>query len=157
MESVSQSELKARLCIDRNLYVFLIDFYRSLKCNGRSDCRDGSDELKCPNACQSDNEYECSDDLCIPSNWLCGNKLYLVSFTHIQYCNYLTISKHFLDGRPDCPNDSDELYCTWNDALVQYIIDYLYVIIAVIAVIIVLTILVICIMRRIYRKTSRLH
>ncbi|XP_015437459.1 PREDICTED: basement membrane-specific heparan sulfate proteoglycan core protein [Dufourea novaeangliae] len=62
---------------------------KSYVCNGRLDCTDGSDEMRCsPHGCEP-NEYRCNNTQCVSKLWRC-------------------------DGDKDCADGSDEENCTPN-------------------------------------------
>lgn len=55
------------------------------KCDGDTDCSDGSDEANCNESCP-DNQFTCQNKQCISLSWRC-------------------------DGDDDCGDHSDETHC----------------------------------------------
>ena len=53
------------------------------KCDGRTDCHDGCDEVHCKLQMWKSNEYQCKNLNCVPTNAVC-------------------------DGQSDCLDDSDD-------------------------------------------------
>jgi hypothetical protein len=58
---------------------------REWKCDGDTDCSDGSDEANCNESCP-DNQFTCQNKQCISQSWRC-------------------------DGDDDCGDNSDENQC----------------------------------------------
>uniref|UniRef100_A0AAF5DGG6 DNA methyltransferase 1-associated protein 1 n=1 Tax=Strongyloides stercoralis TaxID=6248 RepID=A0AAF5DGG6_STRER len=110
---------------------------RSDRCNGVSDCVDGSDEDNC--GCDDDTQYKCASDLnsglskCIDKNLLCDGvrdcpqgddevNCKECRNPHAIYCPststcYPSIAR--CDGISHCPDNSDEMECSCEECSVH--------------------------------------
>jgi len=70
---------------------------RSLVCDGRSQCRDGSDEVDCPLVASP--TVQANILKCRSGTKLCKDGTECVSYSHV------------CDGEKDCKDGSDELGC----------------------------------------------
>lgn len=58
---------------------------RADKCDGITDCLDGSDEESCPSINCKENQFRCNDHKCILKSWVCGNGNCLSKFFCVNH------------------------------------------------------------------------
>ncbi|KAG0729589.1 Basement membrane-specific heparan sulfate proteoglycan core protein [Chionoecetes opilio] len=100
-------------------------------CDGKPDCKDASDEMRCnPNGCEP-NEFECDNRKCVLKTWLCDSDNDCGDLSDEKNCepsppgsqcrsneftcetNTQCIPKSFhCDGDVDCVDTSDEVGCS---------------------------------------------
>ncbi|RNA22802.1 low-density lipo receptor-related 2, partial [Brachionus plicatilis] len=94
------------------------------KCDGETDCRDGSDELNCPRRTCPIGSFQCNNSQCISFSQLCNGHDDCMDGSDEQSCpdgcppgrfecpNKRCIPNYRVcDGRNDCGDSADELSC----------------------------------------------